>query len=160
MTKKSKTMEQQTNSNKPIYKRWWFWVSGIILLFILIGGSSDNNSQPSRETDEKNPADQTTSVSQEWHLVKSWNGTSAKKTEPFTITGKQWRIIWTNKDTIGVGTALLQVMVYKTNSQVPLDVPVNTTQEGSDTSYVYHSGEFYLSINSISQWTIRVEELR
>lgn len=33
----------------------------------------------------------------QWTKVGSWQGSGIKNTEPFTITGKQWRINWSNK---------------------------------------------------------------
>lgn len=167
------------NEKKSIYKKWWFWVLSPIVLIILIGILAGNEDQKEVTT----PALTTPSVTSEqttepaptptptptpnpvakqatWQLIKSWSGNSTKKTEPFTITGKQWRIVWSNKDTTGFGGTILQVMVYKPEGSLPVEIAVNA-QEGSDTSYIYKSGEFYLDINAANgAWTIKVEELR
>lgn len=153
---------------KPFYKRWWVWIGGIIGLLILIGslGGGERTSAPSQGQPAQTPETKVgtptppPAAPATWQVVKSWSGTSAKKTEPFTIIGKQWRINWSNKDTTGIGSTLLQVMVYRPGGSLPLEIPVNTTQEGSDTSYVYQGGEFYLQINSLGNWKITVEELR
>ena len=165
-------MEQQSVVKvelvKPFYKRWWVWIGGIFGLLILISslGGGGNAPAPSQNQPAQTPETAVgvptppPAAPSTWHVVKSWSGTGAKKTEPFTISGKQWRINWSNKDTSGIGSALLQVMVYRPGGSLPLEIPVNTTQEGSDTSYVYQSGEFYLQINPMGSWKITVEELR
>ena len=136
---------------------------GVIVLLIVIGSNSGGGNNVTLTPEQKaNPSvtKSTASVPATWQLVKSWGGASAKKTEPFTITGKQWRITWSNKDTTGFGGTVFQVFVYKPGGSLPADIAVNA-QEGSDVSYVYKSGEFYLDINAANgSWTIKVEELR
>lgn len=95
-----------------------------------------------------------------WRKVKSWRGTGIKSTEPFTITGKQWRIIWSFEDISGFDTDLY-VNVYKPGDPIIVDWAVSTTGTGSDVSYLYKSGQFYLRIASVSgNWKIAIEELR
>lgn len=96
-----------------------------------------------------------------WQKVKSWQGTGIKNTEPFIITGSQWRIIWSIKDTTGFDASLLQIFIYKVGGELPLDLAANAMGTKNDTSYIYKSGKFYLKINSANgNWRITVEELR
>lgn len=56
--------EEMTKVKKPIYKRWWIWVLGIIVLFIIIGaasggesGDSTNKSSDSSSTKNESQAE-------------------------------------------------------------------------------------------------------
>ena len=94
-----------------------------------------------------------------WQKVKSWSGNGIKKTESFEITGSQWRINWTNR--IGEYGGILQIFVYRVGNEIMEDLLANTTENTSDTSYIYKSGNFYLNINSANtNWTVEVEESR
>lgn len=42
--------EEMPKTKKPIYKRWWVWVLGIIVLFIIIGAVSGGSSEPSNSS--------------------------------------------------------------------------------------------------------------
>ena len=86
-----------------------------------------------------------------WETVKSWKGNGLKNTEPFTINSDEWRIIWTNKG------MLLQIFVNAKNGSF-FDLAANTTESGSDVSYFYKPGEYYLTINGIGEWSVIVEE--
>ncbi len=153
-------------ANELVKKRFNFAMSGglkfVLVIVLLIITGAIMKIRPAITVPGMSEPTTSSSVSEtaEWYLVKSWSGTSAKKTEPFTITGKQWRIIWSNKDTTGFDGTIFQVYVYKPSGSFPTDVAVNA-QAGSDVSYIYKSGEFYLDINAANgSWTLKVEELR
>ena len=94
-----------------------------------------------------------------WVEVKKWSGTGIKKTEPFEITGKQWRVNWKNKN--GEYGGILQIYVYTPGSSLPSELLANTTESTNDTSYVYKKGTYYLNINSAnSKWEAQVEQLQ
>jgi ribosomal protein L40E len=146
-------------------------VLGAFIMFIIvssiIGGGTKKETKPQINQQTKQ---EVTQPSQEkapeqpqatWQKVKSWQGTGIKKTEPFTITGKQWRIIWSIKDTSGINASILQIFVYKVGVQAPMEIVANVQGTANDTSYIYESGEFYLNINSANgNWAITVEELK
>jgi hypothetical protein len=102
-----------------------------------------------------------------WRQVKSWQGSEAKKTESFKITGKQWRIRWSNKDTTGKGYfklsyGIFQVLVYRAGKETPEQIYISFMGTKTDTTYVYEAGEYYLDINPIiatkGNWEISIEE--
>ena len=61
-----------------------------------------------------------------------------------------WAIEWTNNG------SFLAVSVFRPGSGLPVGIPVNTGEQGQDTSFVYESGTFYLTINALGGWTVRV----
>ena len=108
-------------------------------------------------TPEPTPEVEPTPEAEQWVEIKRWEGSGLKTTEPFTIQGDQWRTVWTNHQ----GDSIFQIMLYR-DGDLYLGQPLlaNTTEKGSDTSYVYDGGTFHLVINAISQWTVIVEEKR
>ena len=93
-------------------------------------------------------------------LIKEWSGTGIKTTEPFTINSKPWAISWANNPTLigGESMGILQIMVYNIkNPDIPVTLAANTMEKGSDTSYIYETGTFYLTVNAANtQWTVQV----
>ncbi len=154
--------EQNTPAKSHRLRNGILIFAGIIILG-LIGNSLGKGNQPSTQsnTASQSPQEATQATPEpKWVPVKSWKGNGGKKTEPFTITGKQWRINWSNKDATGFGGTILQVFVYEPGKSLPTDVAINS-QAGQDTSYVYKSGEFYLQINGANgNWDISIEELK
>lgn len=95
-----------------------------------------------------------------WYKVISWKGVSTKKTEPFNITGKRWRIKWSfTASDPQFGT--LFIYVNRPGSEAPEDMIMHTKGSASDVSYFYKKGTFYLEIDCANgKWSIVVEELK
>ena len=89
-----------------------------------------------------------------WHKVKKWIGSGIKSTEQFQISGKEWRVNWTNKR----AGEVFQIYLYK-GEEMYWKTPVlaNTMEAGSDTSYIHEGGTFYLTINATGTWVVEVE---
>lgn len=85
-----------------------------------------------------------------WSQVISWKGGGAKTTELFRVE-KPWRIKWKN---LGV---ILSIWVDNLKGDIPF-IPVSASEKGEDVSYVYKTGEFYLTINASGKWEIQIEE--
>jgi hypothetical protein len=93
-----------------------------------------------------------------WEVMKtkiaSWKGNGIKTTEPFTVTKAPWKIAWTQK--VSQYGGVLSILIYKTNGNME-SIAANSSKSGSDVSYVYNTGTFYLEINSFnSDYTIEV----
>ncbi|MEX1068473.1 MAG: hypothetical protein WED08_01560 [Patescibacteria group bacterium] len=138
---------------------------GLIILAVIAAVAGNSTSSPS----DNNSGQEQTNGSQPgsgggeeeiaatWHKVKSWSGTSDKKTETFEIKGEQWRITWTNKDTSGFNANILYIYVYEPGSDFPAETI--SAQGSGDTSYVYEKGTFYLDISvANAKWTATVED--
>ncbi len=140
----------------------------VVLIFVVIGCQSVKKTNEANQklmkeyekvVEQKQQSPEQKKVT--WQKVKSWSGTGIKNTEPFTITGKQWRVVWSIKDTTGYGAAILQVYVKKPGVKLFNHILVNITGTASDVTYFYESGEFYLEIyGGNGDWSISVEELK
>jgi hypothetical protein len=91
----------------------------------------------------------------EWHEIASWSGTETMATETFDVSSERWRIKWTAKN--GEYGGVVQVYVYDDGDNIKA-LAANTTNGGSDVSYVEGSGRHRLMINSVNaNWTVTVE---
>ena len=114
-------------------------------------------STPTTST-SKTPTKQPTSpaVSQapkSWHTVTTFTGNGIKQTAPFSIQGGEWRMNW---QTTGQFNFILNA--DSTDGSSESCSGANIIGNGSDTSYCYQSGQFYLEVNTGNQWTITVED--
>lgn len=144
---------------KHLYTNPLFWIILVLLIVIISSkGKADSRSVLSPEKD--NTPALSAAAGKKWSEVKTWSGVGIKKTEPFTITGDKWRIKWSNIDDSNIGS-LFQGYVMKPGKEIPSEVFGNSTKDSKDETYVYSSGDFYLSINSAnSKWSVIVEEYK
>lgn len=86
-----------------------------------------------------------------------FNGSQNKKTQPFTMRSKRWRIRWRvrpdGKDNF-VGIFRVELKDVRTDRHV--QTIASTTEAGGETTYVYDSGEFYLDINASAKYEIEI----
>lgn len=140
-------------------------------LFVLIGfvGCQPNEDNSVQNMETEIPAGETEQIPEEvketanWTVVKSWEGTSLKSTEPFTITSSKWRIKWEcssiSEEPAGQIFAIEADRPGGDGTEVEIAANVVNQKSAKDVSYVYKSGEFFLKvINSNSRWKITVEE--
>lgn len=148
--KKQQTQPQSQSPTqpKPKKKRWHFGCLGVVIslifLVIIIAVISSGGG--------KEKANVTS------HEVKRWTGMGIKTTEPFTIQGEKWAVIWSFGDTSGFGAGYLGISVKRPGGVIPISMAANAMGEkGSDASYIYEKGEFILDINSANaEWVIGV----
>jgi len=150
---------------------------GLILIVLLVGcggeptatfppPSTPETTAPPTETPpaETEPPMETTAPPDEEEadliLVKSWSGTGIKTTEPFTIQEKPWIVNWVNDPEImgGQSVGMLQIMVFSEDDpDIPIDIVANTQEAGTDTSYIYEVGTFFLTMNAANtSWGVYV----
>ncbi len=158
--------EQNTPAKSHRLRNGILIFAAIIVFGTIVNAIGKSGDQPSKTIPTPQNGSQEASQAQtptqepQWIAVKSWKGNGGKKTEPFTITGKQWRINWSNKDTTGFGGTILQIFARKPGDNGIGELIVNS-QAAQDTSYVYKSGEYYLEVNGANgNWEIAVEELK
>ena len=77
-----------------------------------------------------------------------FSGTGARTTRPFTMRGP-WTVYWNAKGDI------FQIYLYSGNGDL-VDVSANQMQAGEGSSYVARGGTFYLEVNALGIWVIRV----
>lgn len=95
-------------------------------------------------------------------LLKTWEGTGIITTEPFTISNQPWAINWINEPEImdGQSIGILQIMVYRADQpDILVALAANTQADEVNTSYVYETGTFFLTINAANtSWKVYVFE--
>ena len=80
-----------------------------------------------------------------WHRVGAWSGTGTKNTEPFTANSP-WCINWSCRAGES-GAGSFRIWVHDATTGERLDLVANVMGSVQDQSYVYKSGQFYLSIS-------------
>jgi len=81
-------------------------------------------------------------------LVKTFTGSGGKNTRPFTVKNG-WEIQWDAKGDI------FQLYLYTANGDM-IGVPANQQGSGKGSSYQAKGGKYYLQVNAIGNWTIKV----
>ena len=158
----SELSENNADGKRPWYKKKRYIIPAVIIFFGIIGAASGDTPTTTPAADNpSNPSASTETTSEtpvEWEVVKTISGNSAKKTAPFTIDADQWRVDWSTSG--GSMGSVFQVSAYEPGSDFPTSMIANVANDsGSDTSYVYESGEFYLEINSANtSWEITIEQ--
>jgi hypothetical protein len=84
-------------------------------------------------------------------------GSGINKTKPFTTTGP-WTIAYTYDCTAFGQNGLLQIFVYSPPESLE-DIAVNELgKNGSGSTQQYGTGDFYLQMNSVCDWTVKVTQ--
>ena len=149
-----------------IQKKGNFHLSGgvkFILVVVLLGvavGTMDR-SQLSSGTETSQPADtQPTTEAQAPAAAKSYqevfvfNGNGAKKSEPFTVTGDQFKIVYDCKG------SLCQAWLKKPEGGFSFELIMNGTGPIKDESIFYNAGTYYIESNSIATYTMSVQDYK
>lgn len=107
----------------------------------------------SKTADNSNSSTSIQTTPKTWHVVTTFSGNGEKQTAPFTIQGSEWRMDW---QTTGQFNFALDADAADKGSE--FCSAANIIGSGSDTSYCYQSGQFYLEANTGNQWTVKVED--
>lgn len=94
---------------------------------------------------------------EEWVDVTSFSGSSSTKTNPFTIDGKRWKVIYSLSPQNDY--QMFSAYVYKPGASLFSDTVTLFAKEGGETT-LYSKGEFYLDITSANTgWAVTVQQL-
>jgi hypothetical protein len=85
------------------------------------------------------------------NLVKEFSGSGGKNTRPFTVNN-EWEIQWDAKGDI------FQLFLY-TGSGKMIGIPANQQGSGKGSSYQAKGGQYYLKVNAIDNWSIKVVQV-
>ena len=94
-------------------------------------------------------------VKKTWKPVTSFSGSVDKTTDPFIITGAQWRIKWDYP-----GDAHFAIVVYDATKNEYKKLMVNTIGATNDSSNYYGAGSYYLDISAGFDWNASIEEYK
>jgi len=84
-------------------------------------------------------------------VVKEFSGSGGKNTRPFTVKDG-WEIQWDAKGDI------FQLFLYTANGDM-VGVPANQQGSGKGSSYQAKGGQYYLQVNAIGNWAIKVVQI-
>jgi len=89
-----------------------------------------------------------------YQQVATFSGNGAKKSEPFTITGDRFKVIYDCKGD------LCQAYVKKVGSDFDIQLIMNTTSSTKDETIFYGKGDYYIDSNSIGTYTMTVQDYK
>jgi len=84
--------------------------------------------------------------------IATFSGTGGKNTRPFTTTGA-WEVQWDAKGDI------FQLFLYTANGDMA-GIPANQQGSGNGASYQPKAGKYYLQVNAIGTWSIKIVPVR
>jgi hypothetical protein len=148
-----------------IQKKGNFHLSGgvkFIVVVVLLGvavGTMDRSRLPTAEqaaepSDSQPGAAQVPVVEKSYQEVFVFKGNGAKKSEPFTITGDKFKIVY---DCNG---SLCQAWLKKPEGGFSFELIMNGTGPIKDESIFYDAGTYYIESNSIATYTMSVQDYR
>jgi TolA-binding protein len=98
-----------------------------------------------------------------WHRVVAIAGDDSKNSDPFHVSGKQWRVLWHNQDRPGVmykNTSALFISAFPVNDTIPKKI-CSRLGTGGDSTELTGSGDYYLKVEaSGGHWELVVEDFR
>lgn len=95
-----------------------------------------------KKKETKQPATQPPAI-KAWHQVAIFDGDGDKTTEPFKIQGSQWRVTYTLN---GGEMSSFSFFAYPVGQERGYVATGDKNSPGTDVTYAYRSGEFYLKI--------------
>ena len=105
------------------------------------------NTDEQSSSSEENKKSKTTSFE-----IAAFSGSGGKNTRPFTTTGP-WEIQWDAKGDI------FQLFLYTANGNMT-GVPANQQGPGKGTSFQPKAGKYYLQVNTIGSWNLKIVPVR
>jgi hypothetical protein len=169
---------QQPMMQAPKKRAKWPWIAGgcgcltvlAIIGIVIIASSTATVSNvastaATAQTTTQPAATAAPASTGKWTTVQTYSGNGIKKTPVISVPA-DWQIAYTCKGIDVSGTTVDGVLVVTvTNSDnTPADVAVNATCKAgkttSDVTEEHQAGQVFLDINSTSDWTIQVKEMK
>jgi hypothetical protein len=92
-------------------------------------------------------------------LVTKLSGSDTHTTRPFRVENG-WEIQWDYKPSgLFANSGVFQLYLYG-EGNVPLDIVANQMQPGSGSAYRPKGGRYYLEVNALGSWEIRVVQVQ
>ncbi len=147
-----------------IQKKGNFYLSGgvkfiVVVIFLgLAAGTMDRSRLPTTEqavrSSDAEPAAQAPTAAKSYQEVFVFKGNGAKKSEPFTITGNKFKIVY------NCSGSLCQAWLKKPEGGFSFEIIMNGTGPINDESIFYKAGTYYIESNSIGTYTMSVQDYR
>lgn len=139
-----------------------------IASFVLFGVSTDTNktaikSNNAISTENENDTAEEQTSQKSWQTVYTFKGNGMKKSPTFELTGGEARLKYKYNSDNGMGMFAAYVVEQGKDIMKQGGIPevmTSAENEESESSIQKSAGRFYLTINSIGNWTVRVEEYK
>ncbi len=99
----------------------------------------------------------TTPHEMQWYTVARFSGTTSKNTATFTV-GDEWGIMWDFRSQMDPAGNFI-IWLKRPGDELGALV-ANTLGSGSEESYQYEAGTYYMEITAMGSYTITIRELR
>lgn len=132
----------QGSSYQPKGGKYYLQVNAIgnwTIKIVQISSSNDINKQSVKEKEDEK-------------YIESFSGSGGKNTRPFTVPSG-WEIQWNAKGDI------FQIYLYKADGSL-VGVPANQQGAGTGNSYQAKGGKYYLQVNAIGDWTVKIVKVK
>jgi hypothetical protein len=146
------TIAHQWANGGPLFRAIIVFAGIFLLVLIAQVTRVASNAPLTSTTASPTQAPSYSSPTLSWHPVKTFSGLVQKKTESFTIKGREWRISWETK-----GSGHFGLFVHGEDGR-PLDLVANIIGSGSETTIMRGAGTYYLDITTSQPYTIKVED--
>jgi hypothetical protein len=127
-------------------------------------GSGPDDPTEEKNTDGNENADAAITKplpGKKWKVVERINGKKNKKSKPFRIRGKEWKVSWNLEDNTSPDAEFIVILH---NKKDPSDTEIIANQIGNQDDFVPiqrgDGGEYYLDINAKGGYEITIEEYR
>lgn len=88
-------------------------------------------------------------------VIKEYSGSGMQTTRPFTVN-TAWEIQWEAK---AGDFVLFQIYLYDGSGSL-VDIVANQSDPGKGSYYSPKGGEYYLNINAVADWEIKIVEVK
>lgn len=92
----------------------------------------------------------------QWREVASEEGTGAKRTSPFPVNSRFWRIRWATRPAQDAN-AWTYAIIYRKNGD-NVGMALNGRGESNGITRLQGRGTYYLEVNSTQNWTMNIEQ--
>jgi hypothetical protein len=98
-------------------------------------------------------------VKPRWAQVARYKGNKAKKTEPFLIQGREFRLKWKTKSNKNDDGELI-VFLHDAQNPANKEIVVNVAGDDTGEAFLEGKGSYFLKIESNQAYEITVEEVK
>lgn len=94
-------------------------------------------------------------IKEKWRPLVKITSQTPKKTPPFRVAGREWKIHWKNK-----GQGELILILYDAANPDYSEIIANTSTQDEDVVYLTGKGQYILEVVGKQPYEVLVEELR
>ncbi len=141
--------------------RNWFvrhWIISILIGLVVLGIIGSGSNKNTTTDSSKIPQGSTEKQSGKQYVeVVRFSGKGQKSSEPFKISGSRFKVTYDCKG--DTATTYCGAFAYKVGSNIPQGV-MNATQAVKDETVIYGSGEYYITANTMGDFSMVIYDYK